>query len=207
MSASSRCSNAALSLSSRRSMREIGLLGVGLRADGDILARRHRHRARDQRGCARDQHVARLRARRCDADDQARGRDDAVIGAEHRGPQPADAAGMVVFGMDAKTGHPGYGLKKLRTSSLMSSTDTLIEELDGDLEEPAGIGFGKPDLDLRRRRFICADRSEALLAQAAAQGEGQSRLVEFERQFKPTGERRRNPDQSGWRWSALGIPR
>ena len=169
-------------------MREIGLLGVGLRADGHVLARRHRHRARDQRGCARDQHVARLRARRCDADDQARGRDDAVIGAEHGGPEPAHAAGMVVFGMDAKPGHAGYS-PKASHFELDVVHRHLDRGLDGDLEEPAGIGFGKPDLDLRRRRFICADPSEALLAQAAAQGERQSRPVEFERQFEPTGER------------------
>ena len=146
-----------------------------------------------------------VRARRGDADDQARRRDDAVIGAEHRGAQPADAAGMVVFGMDAKTGHPGYDLKKLRTSSLMSSTDTLIEELDGDLEEPAGIGLRKLDLDFRRRRFIGADRNQALLAQAAAQGEGQPRLVEFERQLKPAGERPITQDQAGWRWPVPGL--
>ena len=66
-------------------------LGVGLRADRDVLARGHRHRARDQPGDAGDQHRCARPLGRGDAEDQARGRDDAVVGAEHRGAQPADA--------------------------------------------------------------------------------------------------------------------
>jgi hypothetical protein len=32
-------------------------------------------------------------------------RDDAVVGPEHRGAQPADAVGAVAFGMTAREGH------------------------------------------------------------------------------------------------------
>jgi len=69
---------------------EVGALGVGLRADRDVFAGGHGKGAGDEAGNAGDQDVVSRRIRRRDADDEAGGRDDAVVGAEHRRPQPAD---------------------------------------------------------------------------------------------------------------------
>ena len=43
-----------------------------------------------------------------DPDDQAGGRDDAVIGAEHGGAQPADPLDRVAFGMEAQPAHGAF---------------------------------------------------------------------------------------------------
>ena len=45
------------------------------------------------------------RSRRGNADDQARGRDDAIVGPEHCGSQPPNAADEVALRMQAKTAH------------------------------------------------------------------------------------------------------
>lgn len=84
--------------------RKVGPLGVRLRTDRHIFARRHGHRAGDKAGGARDQHLGGGGGRRGHADDQAGGRDDAVIGAEHGRTQPADAGDEMVFGMDVQAG-------------------------------------------------------------------------------------------------------
>ena len=84
---------------------EVGLLGVGLRTDGDILAGGHRHGAGHQPGDARDQHRVLGRGRRGHADDQARGRDDPVVGPEHGSTQPPDTADQMVLGLLAKAAH------------------------------------------------------------------------------------------------------
>jgi hypothetical protein len=42
------------------------------------------------------------RGRRDNADDQTRGRDDAVVGSEHGGSQPPDAVDEVILPMQAK---------------------------------------------------------------------------------------------------------
>ena len=52
-----------------------------------------------------DQDIVPCRSRRGDADDQARGRDDAIVGPEHCGSQPPNAADEVAFRMQAKTAH------------------------------------------------------------------------------------------------------
>ena len=85
--------------------REIRLFGVGLRADGHILAGGHRHGASHQCRDTRDQDIVMRRGRRGNADDQACGRDDAIVGPEHRGPQPPDAVDEVVLRVQAKTTH------------------------------------------------------------------------------------------------------
>ena len=62
------------------------LLGICLGADGNVLASGHRHGARDQAGDSRDHHVA-MRCTRCrDPEHEARGRNDAVVGAQDRSP-------------------------------------------------------------------------------------------------------------------------
>ena len=85
--------------------REIGLLGVGLRADGHILAGSHRHSAGHQSRDPRNQDIVLRRGCRGDADDQARGRDNAIVGPQHRGSQPPDAADEVVLRVQTKTTH------------------------------------------------------------------------------------------------------
>jgi hypothetical protein len=67
------------------------LFGVGLRADGHVLASGHRHGASHKSRDTRDQDIVLRRSRRGNADDQACGRDDAIGGPEHRGSQPPDA--------------------------------------------------------------------------------------------------------------------
>ena len=84
-------------LSSVRSRSSVSLLGVRLRADRDVLSGGHRHGPRDQAGDPGDQYVAVTRFRGGDPHDQARRRHDAVVRAQHRGAQPADASGAVSF--------------------------------------------------------------------------------------------------------------
>ena len=79
--------------------RQIGLLGVGLRAHRHIFAGRHRHGAGNEPGDSGNQDIARSRRCRSNADDQTCRRDNAVIGSEHGGSQPADALYQVTFGM------------------------------------------------------------------------------------------------------------
>ena len=60
--------------------REIRPFGVGLRADGHILAGGHRHGAGHQSRDTRDQDGVLRRGRRGNANDQTCGRDDAIVG-------------------------------------------------------------------------------------------------------------------------------
>ena len=63
---------------------EVGLFGIGLRMHGHILARRHRHGARDQSGDSGDQYAAVRSVCGRNAQHQARGRNDTVIRAQDR---------------------------------------------------------------------------------------------------------------------------
>ena len=65
-------------------------LGVLLGAHRDVLAGGHAQRARRQPGHAGDQDRAAVAGRAGDAHHDARGRDDAVVGAEHAGAQPVE---------------------------------------------------------------------------------------------------------------------
>ena len=84
---------------------EIGLFGVGLRADRHELAGRHRHRAREKARQHRRTERSSAGIRRCDADDQARGRNNAIIRAEHSCAQPADAELACRSTMSVQTSH------------------------------------------------------------------------------------------------------
>ena len=84
---------------------EIGLLRIGLGADRDVFARGHRHGAGHQSGHAGDQHAAARGLGGGHADHQAGGRDEAVIGPENSGAQPADAGDQMAFGVAFKTAH------------------------------------------------------------------------------------------------------
>ena len=63
---------------------EVGLFGIRLRTDGHVFTSRHGHRPGDQPGDPCDQNVVARRLGRRDAEDQARGRDDAVVSAQNR---------------------------------------------------------------------------------------------------------------------------
>ena len=102
---------------------EIRLFRVGLRADGHILAGGHRHGARNQTRDTRDQDSALRRRRRGDADDQAGGRNDAIVGPKHCGPQPPNAVDKVVFRVQAK---PTHGFPLITPSRFI--TDATIFE-------------------------------------------------------------------------------
>ena len=85
---------------------EVGALGVGLGADRDIFPGRHRHGPGDQgRDAGHEDRPPALRGGG-DPDDQAGGGDDAVIGPQHGGAQPADAVDAV--GLSVKAGHGGF---------------------------------------------------------------------------------------------------
>src|SRR5674476_54530 len=75
---------------------------------------------------AADQDSVRRRGRRGHADDQACGRDDAVVGAKHRGAQPTDAVDEVALRMQAKTAHPMLRLSDQSRPSSMRMT-TMIK--------------------------------------------------------------------------------
>ena len=70
---------------------QVGLFGIGLRADRNILSGRHRHGAGNESSDAGDEDAAWFGVGGGHADDQARGRNDAIVGAEDGGSQPADA--------------------------------------------------------------------------------------------------------------------
>jgi hypothetical protein len=70
---------------------DVGLLGVALRADGHVLTGRHREGSGDQAGDAGGDDRGARRARCGHPEHEARGRHDAVVGAQHGGPQPVGA--------------------------------------------------------------------------------------------------------------------
>ena len=76
---------------------EVGRLAVGLGADGDVFARRHGHGAGDQTGQGGEDQGASVGVGGGHAHDQTGGRDDAVIGAQHGGAEPADPGHGVTF--------------------------------------------------------------------------------------------------------------
>ena len=78
---------------------QVCLLGVGLRADRHVLTGRHRQRAGDETGDTGDQDVLTRRIGRRNADDQARGGHDAIVGAQHRGTKPSDSFTAVTLTM------------------------------------------------------------------------------------------------------------
>ena len=81
------------------------MFGIGLRADGNIFTSRHRHRARNKPRHAGQENFAGLGRRGSNADDQARRRDDAVIGAQHRRTKPPDAIDVVFLQMHPEPAH------------------------------------------------------------------------------------------------------
>ena len=85
--------------------RQVGLFGVGLRMHRHVFAGGHRHGARHQPRHARDQDGRVAGMGRGHADHQAGGGDDAVVGAQHGGAQPADAVGTVAFCVTASDVH------------------------------------------------------------------------------------------------------
>lgn len=76
---------------------QIRALGVGLRTHGNIFPGGHRHRSRLQSRHASDEHAAAAGFSSSHSDNQTGGGNDAVIGSEHRGSQPAYALGAMTF--------------------------------------------------------------------------------------------------------------
>jgi hypothetical protein len=84
---------------------KISLLSVRLRTDGNIFAGRHRHRPSHQSRNTCNQHIASRCSRGCNADDQARGRDDTVIRSQNGGPEPPDPIDEMDLGVNVKVPH------------------------------------------------------------------------------------------------------
>ena len=97
--------------------RDVGLLGIGLRTHRHIFARRHRHGASDQTSHAGYQNGTLAGAGSRYAQDQTGGGDNAVIGTQHGGAQPAYVLGPVVFRLNA-----GHGLLAARQAGETSSS-------------------------------------------------------------------------------------
>ena len=74
---------------------DVGLLGVALRADRHVLAGGHRQRPGHQPGDPGGDDRSTRRAGSGHAEHEARGRQDAVVGAKHRGPQPVRSVAEV----------------------------------------------------------------------------------------------------------------
>jgi hypothetical protein len=98
---------------------EIRMFGVGLRADGHILASGLRHGASHQSRDTRDQDFMLRRGRCGNANDQACCRDNPIVGAEHRCSQPPNAVDAVVLRVQAKTTH---AFLLITSSSLVAAT-------------------------------------------------------------------------------------
>jgi hypothetical protein len=85
--------------------RQVGILGVRLRMNRDIFTSGHRHGSGHQPRDTGHQNVAVTRAGSRDTDHEAGCRHDAVVGAQHRGAQPADALGAVTFSVAVQRSH------------------------------------------------------------------------------------------------------
>ena len=82
--------------------RDVRLLRVALRTDGNIFAHGHRHRSGDQARNAGDQNDF-LRSGRCgNANHEACRRYQRVVGSEHRGAEPRGAVGSVSLVMSCQ---------------------------------------------------------------------------------------------------------
>ena len=64
----------------------------------------------ERRSDTRNHDIVRRRRRRGNANDQACGRDDAIVGPEHRCSQPPDATDEVVLRVQAQTTHPTFAV-------------------------------------------------------------------------------------------------
>jgi hypothetical protein len=78
---------------------------VGLRADGNVFAGRHRQGAGNGPGNTRQENLTSRGACGGDPDDQAGGRDDPVVRTKNRGAEPAGATGSVAFPMSLHRSH------------------------------------------------------------------------------------------------------
>src|ERR1700722_15534609 len=76
---------------------KFGLFGAFLRVDRNVLTGGHRHSPRDQARDPRDQYVAASSMRSRDTQYETRCRKDAVVRAQYRRAQPADAFCAVSF--------------------------------------------------------------------------------------------------------------
>jgi len=85
--------------------RQVGILGVRLRIDRDVFTSRHRHGPGHQPRDTGHQNVAVTRAGSRDTDHEAGRRHQAVVGAQHRGAQPAYALGAMTFRVAAQRSH------------------------------------------------------------------------------------------------------
>ena len=161
----------------------VGLLGVPLRADRHILAGGHRERSRHQPGDPRDDDRRARRARRRHPQHEARGRQDAVVGAEHASAQPVGTMAEMDFGTGPRRAHAratvlraacsacswasGSGRRRRCSGSIarrgrrsVGVDQVVVERVANQLG-----ARGEPDLllDVRAVRLDRPDRQEELL--------------------------------------------
>src|SRR3974390_3436977 len=81
--------------------REIGIFDVRLRTDRDIFARRHGHSAGNKPADACQQHVSLRRLSRSHTQNEASGRDDPIICAQHCSAKPSDSTDKMCLAVHA----------------------------------------------------------------------------------------------------------
>ena len=100
----------------------------------------HRQRAGEQPGDAGDEDAGVRGVGRRDAEHQAGGRDDAVVGAEHRGAQPADAIGAMALAMSSWCFRDG--LPRIRSKRSARAVASYVQMRTSDA--PYTPSRGKP---------------------------------------------------------------
>lgn len=100
---------------------QVRRLGVGLRTDRHIFPCGHRHRPGHQTRNTCHHQTASRSIGRGNTNQQARGRDDPVISAQHRRPQPANPAGS----MPLLVNHDDLAVKRMLTQPIPTVKNSM----------------------------------------------------------------------------------
>ena len=120
---------------------KIGSLRIGLGTDGDILARGHGKSTCHPRGNSRQEQGMRRGLPRCNPSEQGRGREQAIVGAQHTRPEPTNLGVVMVFVMVHRL-HRG----------MRAHTIPFPPLEDIALHQPLGQGDGSDSLSIPKLR-------------------------------------------------------